>query len=46
MTLAKVNARANKTFIAQASLRIVTNRGQNILIMEATGPTKISSSLS
>jgi hypothetical protein len=35
MTLAK--ARANKTFIGQASLRIVTHDRQNIFTAQATG---------
>jgi hypothetical protein len=35
MTLAK--ARANKTFIGQASLRIVTYDRQNIFIVHTTG---------
>jgi hypothetical protein len=42
MTLAKAKARANKTFTVQASLMIVTNHGQNILIIQAAGLTKIS----
>jgi hypothetical protein len=42
MTLAKVKARANKTFAVQASIMIVNNHSQNILIIQATGPIKIS----
>jgi hypothetical protein len=42
MTLAKAKARANKTFAVQASLMIVTNHSQNILIIQAAGPTKTS----
>jgi hypothetical protein len=37
MTLAKAKARANKTFIVQASLAIITYDHQNIFIVEATG---------
>jgi len=36
MKLAKVKARANKTFLIQASFRIVTYDCQNILIVKAT----------
>jgi hypothetical protein len=34
-------ARANKTFIVQASLKIVTYNCQNIFIIQATGKTLI-----
>jgi hypothetical protein len=37
MTLAKAKARANETFIVQASLMIVTYDHQNIFIVQATG---------
>ncbi len=37
MTLAKAKARANETFIVQASLTIVTSDCQNIFIVQATG---------
>ncbi len=37
MTLAWAKAKANKTFIAQASLTIVTYDRQNIFIVQATG---------
>ncbi len=36
MTLAKVKARANETFVVQASLTIVTYKCQNIFIVQAT----------
>jgi hypothetical protein len=36
MTLAKANARANKTFIVQASLMIVTYDRQIFFIVQAT----------
>ena len=36
MTLAKAKARANKTFIVQASLMIVTCDRQNILTVQST----------
>ncbi len=36
MTLAKVKARANKKFIVQASLVIVTYDGQKNFIVQAT----------
>ncbi len=35
MTLAKASARANKTYIVQASLMVITYNGQNIDIAEA-----------
>ncbi len=34
--LAKAKARANETFIVQASLKIVTDDRQNIFIVQAT----------
>jgi hypothetical protein len=37
MALAKAKAMANKTFIVQASLTIVTNNHQNIFIVQAIG---------
>ena len=37
MTLAKAKAKANETFIVQASLMIVTYDRQNIFIAQATG---------
>ncbi len=37
MILAKVSARANETFIIQASLTIITYDCQNIFIVQATG---------
>jgi len=37
MTLAKAKERANKTFIVQASITIVTYDCQNIHIVQATG---------
>jgi hypothetical protein len=41
MTLAKVKARADKTFIVQASLMIIPYDRQNIFIAQATeGPQK------
>jgi hypothetical protein len=42
MVLAKAKARANKTFIAQASLTIVTYDRQNIFIVQATGLPKMN----
>ncbi len=36
MTLAKAKVRANKTYIAQASLMIITYDRQNIFIVQAT----------
>ncbi len=35
-TLAKAKARANETFIVQASLTIVTYNHQNVFIVQAT----------
>ncbi len=37
MTRGKAKATANKTFIAQASLSILTNDHQNMFIVQATG---------
>jgi hypothetical protein len=37
MKLANIMARANRTFIVQASLTIVTYDHQNIFIVQATG---------
>jgi hypothetical protein len=37
MTLAKAKAKANETFIVQASLTIVTYDCQNMFIVQATG---------
>ncbi len=37
MTLTKAKARANKTFLAQASLIIVSYDRQNIIIVQTTG---------
>jgi len=37
MTLAKVKSLANKTFIVQVSLTLVTYDCQNIFIVQATG---------
>ncbi len=39
MTLAKVKAKTNETFIVQASLTIVTYDHQNMFIVQATGPS-------
>ncbi len=39
MTLAMAKARANKTFMVQASLTIITYDRQNIFIVQATGLT-------
>jgi hypothetical protein len=41
MTLAKANARESKTFIAQASLMIITFDRQNIFIVQATDGSKM-----
>jgi hypothetical protein len=37
MTLAKVKAKTNETFIVKASLTIVTYNCQNMFIVQATG---------
>jgi hypothetical protein len=36
MTLAKAKARANKTFMAQASVNIIIHNCQNSIIVQAT----------
>jgi hypothetical protein len=42
MTLAKVKAKANKTFKVQASLTVITYDCQNIFIVQATAcPTTV-----
>jgi hypothetical protein len=42
MTLAKAKAKANETFIVQASLKINTYNRQNMFIVQATDLTSIS----
>ncbi len=41
MTLAKGKAKANKTFVEQSSLTMVTYDCQNIFIVQATGDSKL-----
>jgi hypothetical protein len=45
MTLAKAKARANKTFVVQASLMIVTYNRHNIFIVQTTGDTILTESI-
>ncbi len=44
MALAKAKVRANKTFIVQASISIVTYDRQNIFIVQATEALALSHS--